>query len=143
MRDYTLFARVIFHNDDLDMVSPVVSHYWDRPVAELLVESEALFTTNVPDASCARFIGWYFARPGVDTLHLGVDNLPVPVWQPSADAAAPPADWLARLLADVGGWEPPPVLADLRRLEVTQGGRLLWRSRHADAEPGAAADGEA
>jgi hypothetical protein len=127
-RDRSLFARVIFYNADLGMISPAVSQYWGRPATELVRESGAMFTTNIPDAACARFIGWYLAQPGSDDFHLGVDNLPVPVWQPSADDAAPPAGWLDRLLAEVNGWDPPAVLARLDTLEITQGGRMLWRS---------------
>src|SRR5438045_3324257 len=88
------FARVIFYNADMGMISPVVSNDWERPVEWLLQKSEAMFTTNIPDAACARFIGWYLARPWAGESHLGVlgvDNLPVPVWQPHGDGAAAPA----------------------------------------------------
>jgi hypothetical protein len=119
---------VIFFNADLGMVSPVVSNYWERPVEELLRKSGAMFTTNVPDASCARFIGWYLRRRGAAEFHLGVDNLPVPVWQPHGDDADPPAGWLDRLLAEASRWEPPAVLVKLDALKITQGGRVLWQS---------------
>src|SRR5262249_58057758 len=85
------FARVIFYNSDLGMISPVVSNDWERPVEWLLQKSGAMFTTNIPDAACARFIGWYLARPGAGEFHLGGDNLPVPGWPPHRDDAAVPA----------------------------------------------------
>ena len=128
VRRDTQFARVIFYNADLGMISPVVSNYWGRPVAELLRKSGAMFTTNIPDGSCARFIGWYFAQPGAVEFHLGVDNLPVPVWQPYGDGAKPPAGWLDRLLAEANGWVPPAVLVQLEAQKITQGGRVLWQS---------------
>src|SRR6266480_3198900 len=126
--DYSRFAWVIFYNPDMGMISPVVSNYWERPVADLLRKSGAMFTTNIPDVSCARFIGWYLTRKGVDDFHLGVDNLPVPVWQPHGDDANPPAGWLDRLLAGASGWDPPAVLVRLDAHKITQGGRVLWQS---------------
>ena len=122
------FARVIFYNADMRMISPVVSNDWQRPVEWLLQKSEAMFTTNIPDASCARFIGWYLHRRGAAEFHLGVDNLPVPAWQPHGDDAGPPAGWLDRLLAEASGWDPPAVLVRLDALKITQGGRILWQS---------------
>jgi hypothetical protein len=121
------FARVIFYNADLGMISPVVSNDWGRPVEWLLKKSGAMFTTNIPDAACARFIGWYLARPRAGEFHLGVDNLPVPVWQPHRDGAAVPADWLGRLLAEASSWDPPAVLVQLEAQKITQGGRVLWQ----------------
>jgi hypothetical protein len=125
--DYSRFARVIFYNADLGMISPVVSSNWERPVEELLRKSGAMFSTNVPDASCARFIGWCLRRRGAAGFDLGVDNLPVPAWQPHGDAADPPAGWLDRLLAEASGWDPPAVLVQLDALKITQGGRVLWQ----------------
>jgi hypothetical protein len=119
---------VIFYNADLGMVSPAVDDYWPRPVQELLRESQAMFTTNIPSASCARFIGWYLAQPGVDDFHLGVNNLPVSMSRPPPDGAPTPADWLDRFLAEVRGWDPSAVLVRLDGLTITQGGRLLWRA---------------
>ena len=127
-QDYSGFARVIFYNADLGMISPVVSNYWERPIEELLRKSGAMFTTNIPDAFCARFIGWYLRRRGAVGFHLGVDNLPVPVWQPHGDNADPPAGWLDRLLAEASGWDPPAVLVQLDAHKITQGGRVLWQS---------------
>lgn len=127
-RDYSRPASVIFYNADLGMVSPAVSDYWPRPIQELLRESEAMFTTNIPNASCARFIGWYLAQPEADDFGLEVDNLPVPIRNYDGDDAGPSADWLDRLLAEVGSWDPNAVLVRLDGLTITQGGRLLWRS---------------
>jgi hypothetical protein len=121
------FARVIFYNADMGMISPAVSNDWERPVEWLLRKSGAMFTTNIPDAACARFIGWYLARPGAGEFHLGLDNLPVPVWQPHGDGAAVPAGWLERLLADASSWDPPAVLVQLEAQKITQGGRVLWQ----------------
>jgi hypothetical protein len=124
------FARVIFYNADLGMISPVVSNDWERPVEWLLQQSGAMFTTNIPDAACARFIGWYLARPGPGESHLGVlgvDNLPVPVWQPHGDGPAVPAGWLERLLTEASSWGPPAVLVQLEAQKITQGGRVLWQ----------------
>ena len=121
------FARVIFFNADMGMISPVVTNDWKQPVAELIRDCEEMWSTNFPDAMCARFIGWYCAQPRAGGC-LTVDNLPVPLWQPSADGAAPPAGWLDRLLAEVSGWDPPAVLVQLDALKITQGGRLLWQS---------------
>lgn len=134
-RDYSRPASVVFYNADLGMVSPAVSHYWPRPVEDMLRESGAMFTTNIPDASCARFIGWYLAQPGADDFHLGVNNLPVSIRDYDGDEAGPAADWLDRLLAEVGGWDPNAVLVRLDTLEITQAGRVLWRNEPADAEP--------
>lgn len=125
------FARVIFYNADMGMISPVVSHDWERPIEWLLRKSGAMFSTNIPDAACARFIGWYLARPWGGESHLcqlGVDNLPVPAWQPHGDGAAVPAGWLTRLLAEASGWDPPAVLVQLEAQKITQGGRVLWQS---------------
>ena len=120
-------ARVIFYNADLGMISPVVSSYWVRPVEELLRKSGAMFTTNIPDASCARFIGWCLRRRGAAGFDLGVDNLPVPAWQPHGDDADPPAGWLDRLLAEASGWDPPAVLVQVEAQKITQAGRVLWQ----------------
>src|SRR5438270_13083131 len=103
------FARVIFYNADMEMISPVVSNDWERPVEWLLQQSGAMFTTNIPDAACARFIGWYLARPGVCEFHLGVDNLPVPGWQPLGDGTAVSAGLLGRLPAVALSQDPPSV----------------------------------
>jgi hypothetical protein len=89
--DEPRFARVIFYNADLGMVSPVVSAYRERPVEELLRKSKAMSSTNFPNASCARFIGWCLRRRGAAGFDLGVGNLPVPSWQPHGDGAARPA----------------------------------------------------
>jgi len=121
------FARLIFYNADLGMVSPVVSDDWERPVVELIRECEEMWSTNFPDAMCARFIGWYCARPRTGGC-LGVDNLPVPVWQPHGDGAAPSAAWLDRLLAEVSAWDPPAVLVQLEAQKITQGAQVLWQS---------------
>jgi hypothetical protein len=121
------FARVIFYNADMGMISPVVTDDWKRPVAELIRDCEVMWSTNFPGAMCARFIGWYCAQPRGGGC-LTVDNLPVPVWQPSADGAAPPAGWLDRLLAEVSGWDPPAVLVQLDAFKITQAGRVLWQS---------------
>ncbi|WP_020474894.1 DUF3806 domain-containing protein [Zavarzinella formosa] len=126
-RDYSRPASVIFYNADLGMVSPAVSDYWPRPIQELIRDSEAMLTTNFPGASCARFIGWYLARPGTGDSHLGVDNLPVTVRNYDGDEAGPSSDWLDRLLAEVNRWNPDAVLVRLDGLTITQGGRLLWR----------------
>src|SRR5262245_29435254 len=121
------FARVIFYNADMGMISPVVSNDWQRPVAELIRDCEEMWSTNFPDAMCARFIGWYCAQPRTGGC-LTVDNLPVPTWQATGDDANPPAGWLDRLLAEASGWEPPAVLVQLDALKITQGGRVLWQS---------------
>jgi hypothetical protein len=60
--DYSRPASVVFYNADLGMVSPAVSDCWPRPVQELLRESDAIYSTNFPGASCARFIGWYLVE---------------------------------------------------------------------------------
>jgi hypothetical protein len=127
-RDHSGFARVIFYNADLGMISPVVSNYWVRPVEELLRKSGAMFTTNIPDVSCARFIGWCLRRRDAAGFQLGVDNLPVPAWQPHGDEAHPPAGWLDRLLAEASGWDPPAVLVQLDAHKIMRGGRVLWQS---------------
>ena len=137
-RDYSRPASVVFYNADLGMVSPAVSHYWPRPIEDMLRESGAMFTTNIPDSSCARFIGWYLAQPDADDFHLAVNNLPVSVRDYDGDEAGPPADWLDRLLAEVAGWDPDAVMVRLDTLEISQGGRVLWRMEDTDAEPGAA-----
>src|SRR5262245_58686561 len=125
------FARVIFYNADMGMISPVVSHDWERPIEWLLRKSGGTFSTKLPAAACARFIGWYLARPwrGESRLStLGVDNLPVPAWQAHGDGAAVPAGWLERLLAEASCWDPPAVLVQLEAQKITQGGRVLWQS---------------
>jgi hypothetical protein len=45
------FARVIFYNADMRMISPVVSNDWERPVEWLLQKSGPMFNTNIPDAA--------------------------------------------------------------------------------------------
>jgi uncharacterized protein (DUF934 family) len=126
-RDDSRPASVIFYNADLGMVSPAVSDCWPRPVQELLRESDAIYSTNFPGASCARFIGWYLAQPGAGFC-LGVHNLPASIRNYDGDQAGPGPDWHDRLLAEVGAWDPNAVLVRLDGLTVTQGGRLLWRS---------------
>jgi hypothetical protein len=93
---------VIFYNADLGMVSPAVSDYWPRPVQELLQESEAMFTTNFPSASCTRVIGLYLIQLRADYGHLRVDNLPMPVRNYDGDEEGPPADWLERAAEHAG-----------------------------------------
>ncbi|MHA4915526.1 hypothetical protein, partial [Enterococcus faecium] len=71
------FAPVVFHSPTQQQVSPAVIHHWERPVAELLLKSEAPFTTNDVHLICARFIGWCYKQPDIDTFVFGVYNVPV------------------------------------------------------------------
>jgi hypothetical protein len=57
---------VIFYNSDLGMIKPGGV----QRQGALLQKSGAMFTTNIPDAACARFIGWYLARPEAGEFHL-------------------------------------------------------------------------
>jgi hypothetical protein len=118
---------VIFYNADLGMVSPAVSDCWPRPVQALLRESDAIYSTNFPSASCARFVGWYLTQPGAGSC-LGVHNLPASARDYDGDQAGPGPDWHDRLLAELTRWDPNAVLVRLDGLTVTQGGRLLWRA---------------
>jgi hypothetical protein len=116
--------RVLFHCPDWcdgPAFSPLVSNFWPRPVTELLVEGGVQFTSNDVDLVCARFIGWCFAQLGLDTLHLSVENLPMPA---ELDQAAR-YRWL---LAELARWDQPPILVNLDTSEITRAGVVLWQS---------------
>jgi hypothetical protein len=116
--------QVLFHCPDWcdgPAFSPLVSNFWPRPVVELLADAKVQFTSNDVDLVCARFFGWCFAQPGLDTFLLSVENLSVPG---GLDRAAQ-YQWL---LAEFAGWEQPPVLVNLDTSEITRAGVVLWRS---------------
>jgi hypothetical protein len=126
-------AWVVFHNPDWcdgPAVSPMVHNLWPRPVVELLLDSQALFTTNDVELACARFIGWCHTNSEVDTLLLGIQNVteqPDPedvedqaVWNERLAA------WYARVMRRLGSWE-LAVLVDLATHQITQNGVVLWR----------------
>jgi hypothetical protein len=71
-------AIVVFHSPEQETVSPGVSNVWKQPVVDLLVEAGSHFTTNDVNLVCARFIGWCFTRPGLDTFLLRVYSVPTP-----------------------------------------------------------------
>src|SRR5262245_13182500 len=97
-------AIVVFHSPDQGTVSPGVSNFWTPPVVDLLVEAGSHFTTNDVYVICARFIGWCFARSGLDTFHLSVLSAPTP------PGGFDPEDQEARyagIMAEIAACDPP------------------------------------
>lgn len=66
------FAAVVFNSPHQRQVSPVVTHHWKQPVADLLVKSQAPFTTSDVSMMCARFVGSCYSQPEVDTFLLSL-----------------------------------------------------------------------
>ncbi len=118
-----MHGSVIFHSPGELKASAAVSGWWNRPPAELVIESGAAggFGNDVHNA-CAEFVGWClsrFPRPG----SFGVLSLPGVPW---GEADYDPWDWYERLMAEVAGWNPPPVLVDLDEFWITHRGEILW-----------------
>src|SRR5262245_50220792 len=83
-----MFEGIVFHNPDWcdgPQISPMVRNHWLRPVVDLLLESEAPFSTNDVSLACARFIGWCHSRPDVDSSLLSVQSISE---QPDPDAVS-------------------------------------------------------
>lgn len=118
-----MHGSVIFHSPGELQASAAVSGWWKRPVAELVIESQAAggFGNDVHTA-CTEFVGWCLSqspRPGSFSVR-GLPGLP---W---ADADHDPWGWYERVMAEVAGWNPPPVLVDLDEFLVTHHGQILW-----------------
>jgi hypothetical protein len=126
-------ATIVFHNSgfcDGPSISPVVSNYWNRPVVELLLASEAPFRTNDVDLACARFVGWCFSQSDLDVALLAVRSIAT---QPDLEENADRVDWSSRLaswyqsvMSRLGACE-EVVLVNLGHIEITRGGVTLWR----------------
>jgi hypothetical protein len=138
-------AWIVFHNPDWcdgPDISPMASNHWNRPVVELLLASEAPFSTNDVNIACARLVGWCYSQPDLDAYQIGVHNVPE---RPDPDGIADPGEWGERLAAwykrviqRLGRWE-RAVLVNLATLEITQNGVVLWRpGRPADQQVGRA-----
>ena len=129
---------VIFHSRFENQASPAVHGHWLRSPADLVIESGAAGGFgNDPSIACGHFIWWCLSRAPEVVQHLAPINLPGVPWGEGWDAEA----WFDRLVHELKGWSPPPVLVDLDGYAVTQGGIVLWASRSARlAEPGAPPD---
>jgi hypothetical protein len=117
-------AIVVFHSPEQGAVSPGVSNFWKPPVVDLLVEAGSHFTTNDVNAVCARFIGWCFTRPDLDTFVLKVHSVPTP------PGGFDPEDQEARyagIMAELAACHPPPVLVNIDIYDITRAGQVLWR----------------
>jgi hypothetical protein len=117
-------GSVIFHRPGELQASVAVRGMWTQPLAELVIkcwEETGLGGNDLHDA-CVEFVGWCLAqspRPGGFIIE-GLPGLP---W---ADADHDPWDWYERVMAEVAGWDPPPVLCDLDEVLVTHRGEVLW-----------------
>ncbi len=101
----------------------MVQGLWDRPLADLLIESGAhcAFGNDVHDA-CTGFVGWcfkqlpvpgdfsFFSLPGVPWNYSDFDR-----WE-----------WYARLMNEVAGWKPTPILVDTDYFLIEHRGEILW-----------------
>ncbi|HVK16873.1 MAG TPA: hypothetical protein VM533_07980 [Fimbriiglobus sp.] len=118
---------VVFHNPawcDGQAISPMVANRWTHSVVELLLQSEAPFSTNDVDLACARFVGWCYSRPEIDTAQMSVSN--VPGWpDPPGSGASRLASRYGRVIRWLEAWD--AVLVNLAALEITQSGAVLWR----------------
>jgi hypothetical protein len=117
-------GSVIFHRSAELQASAAVSVWGKRPLAPLVIacwEETGLGGNDVHDA-CAEFIRWYLAQ-SPPPRSFSVQSLPGLPW---AGADHDPWDWYERLMAEVAGWDPPPVLCDLDEVLVTYRGEVLW-----------------
>ena len=126
-------ASVVFHNPewcDGPSISQLVSNYWNRPVVELLLASEAPFSTNDVDLACSRFVGWCFSQPDLDVALLAIRSIAaLPDAEENADRvdwSSPLASWYQSVMSRLGAYE-DAVLVNLGQLEITRGGVTLWR----------------
>lgn len=121
-----MHGSVIFHRPSELQVSAAMRGWWNRPVADLLIEAGAAggFGNDVHDA-CTEFVGWCLAqspRPGSFSI-LSLPGLP---W---SDSDHDPWAWYERLMKEVEKWDPPPVLVDLDDFQITHRGEVLWPPR--------------
>jgi hypothetical protein len=118
-------GSVIFHRPDELEASAAVSGTWERPLARLVIEcwKETGFGGNSVDLAVGEFVGWCFKQSPPPGTMIGVYNLPGLPW-PGADDHDP-FDWYDRVMAEVAGWDPPPVLVDLDGLLITHRGKVL------------------
>jgi hypothetical protein len=117
-------AIVVFHSPYQGTVSPGVSAFWKQPVVDLLVEAGPHIISSDVHVKCALFIGWCFARPDVDKVHLRVASVREPFgWLVPEDQKAR----YAGLMAVLSEFDPPPVLVNVDFCEITCEGQVLWR----------------
>jgi hypothetical protein len=107
------------------VASAAVSGAWRQPLAELVIRAwqDTGFGGNAVDIACAVFVGWCRAQSPPPATLISVHGLPGLPW---ADADHDPWDWYERVMAEVAGWDPPPILVDLEDLLVTHRGEVLW-----------------
>lgn len=127
-----MHGSVIFHSPGDLQASAAVRGWWTKPLAKLLIKAGAAggFGNDVHD-SCAAFVGWCHSQspsPG----SFAVYSLPGLPWSGSDHD---PWDWYERLMAEVAGWDPPPLLVDLDEFQITQRGKVLWPSPKRRPEP--------
>src|SRR5262249_35537972 len=118
-----MVGAVIFHSPGELQASAVVHGWWQRPPAELVIESGADggFGNDVHSV-CAQFVGWLYSQspvPGAFDV-LSLRGLP---W---AEADHDQWNWYERVMAEVAAWKTPPVLVDLDDFLVTHRGEVLW-----------------
>jgi hypothetical protein len=118
-----MVGAVIFHSPGELQASAAVHGWWQRPPAELVIESQACggFGNDVQD-SCAAFVGWLFSQSPVPGS-FSVLSLPGLPW---AGEDHDPWEWYDRVMAEVAKWDPPPVLVDLDDFLVSHRGEVLW-----------------
>jgi hypothetical protein len=117
-------GSVIFHRSGELEASAAVRGSWNRDLAKLVIKAweDTGFGGNDVNDACAVFVSWLGSQspqPG----RFGIYSLPGLPW---AGADHDPWDWYERLMAEVAGWDPPPVLCDLDEILVTHRGEVLW-----------------
>ena len=116
-------GSVIFIDPAALQISPAVRCVSKRPLAKLLVESaeDWTFGNDVHDG-CAWLVRWLSSRPK-NAVTFSVFNLPGFPWAgEDFDYWA----WYDRVMAEVAGWDPPPILVDVGCFSVTHRGEVLW-----------------
>lgn len=118
-----MVGAVIFHSPGELQASAVVHGWWERPPAELVIESGACggFGNDVHD-SCTAFVGWLFSQSPVPGW-FSILSLPGLPW---AGEEHDPWEWYERIMGELAGWNTPPVLIDLDDFLVTYRGEILW-----------------
>jgi hypothetical protein len=117
-------GSVIFHSPGELQASAAVYGGWKRPLAKLVIRcwKETGFGGNDVDDACTEFIRWCLAQSPPPGGFI-VRSLPGLPW---AGADHDPFDWYERLMAEVAGWDPPPVLVDFDNILITHRGKVLW-----------------
>ena len=118
------FASVIFLRPEECLASVEVSGHWDRPLLDLLIESETpRYRWGDPDETCQHFLKWLYTQsPVPGTFYCnslpgiaGILNTEWDTWE-----------WYDRLMLNCAVREYPLILVDLDQCHVIYQGKIIW-----------------